>query len=217
MTQFIKSHTIDEMIASMAAYLPGGEMFIAAQIAGTNQYDLLRGIGFALLDAENFVKVYNAEFIPDATSAFVEEWESALGIPDDCFPGSSESDLSIRKSHILIKLASLGVQTGDDFVNLASILGFPDTTVTPGVNAGITPLSEARFTIVVAFPAPSETIFPIDFPIPFGSTQFSILECLFTKLKPANCVIQFQAQTGVQSLFQDGQEIEFQDNIFEEF
>ena len=59
MTQFIQSHTIDEMIASMAAYLPGGEMFIAAQVEGTNTFDLLKGLGFALLDAENFIKVYN--------------------------------------------------------------------------------------------------------------------------------------------------------------
>jgi len=217
MTQFIKSHTIDEIIASIVTYLPGGEMFIAAQIAGTNQNDLLRGIGFTLLDAENFIKVYNAEFIPDNTSAFVAEWESALGIPDDCFPGSSESDLSIRKNHILIKLASLGVQTSADFVNLATILGFPDTTVISGVNEGITPLNEARFTIVVGFPAPDSNIFPLDFPIPFGTTQFAILECLFAKLKPANCVIQFQLQTGIQYLFQDGQEYEFQDDIFQEF
>jgi len=217
MTQFIQSHTIDEMIASMASYLPGNEMFIAAKVAGTNQFDLLRGLGFALLDAENFVQVYNAEFIPDNTSAFVEEWESALGIPDDCFPGPAESDLAIRKSHILIKLASLGVQTSADFVNLATILGFPDTTVISGVNEGITPLSEARFTIVVGFPAPPSNIFPLDFPIPFGTTQFAILECLFTKLKPANCVIQFQLQTGIQYLFQDGQEYEFQDDIFQEF
>ena len=217
MTQFIKRHSIDELVQSLAAYLPGGEMFIAAWVAGTNQNDLLRGLCYSLLDAENYLQVFNSEFIPDNTNVFIDEWESALGIPDDCFPGADEPDLSIRRNHILVKLASLGVQTSADFVNLATILGFPDTTVISGVNEGITPISEARFTIVVGFPAPPSNIFPLNFPIPFGTTQFAILECLFTKLKPANCVIQFQLQTGIQTLFQNGSEYEFQDNIFQEF
>ncbi len=191
MTQFVESHTIEEMVKSMAAYLPGGDLFIAALVKETNLNDLLRGLGFSLLDAENFLKVYNAEFIPDNTNAFVPEWESTLAIPDDCFPGSAEPDLNIRKLHILVKLASLGVQKSADFVNLATILGFPGTTVESGVDAGITPIADARFTIVVTFPTPADNIFPINFPLPFGSTQFSILECLFRKLKPANCQIIF--------------------------
>jgi len=217
MTQLIESHTLEEMVKSMASYLPGGELFMASFVQGTNQNDLLRGLGTTLLDAENFIQVYNSEFIPDNTSAFILEWESALGIPDDCFPGPAESDLSVRRNHILIKLASLGVQTGPDFVNLATILGFPDTVVDPGVNAGITPLSVARFTIVVEFPAPADNIFPLDFPIPFGTTAFGILECLFSQLKPSNVVIQFQLQTGVRYDFEDGEEYAFEDNIFYEF
>jgi len=217
MTQTIQSHTIEQMVKSMASYLPGGELFIAAHVSGTNQNDLLRGLGFSLLDAENFIAVYNSEFIPNNTSAFIEEWESALGIPDKCFPGPAEPSLSVRRNHILIKLASLGVQTGPDFVNLATILGFPNTVVDPGVNAGITPILTARFTIVVGFPAPPDNIFPLNFPIPFGTTAFAILECLFEQLKPANCVIQFQLQTGVRYQFQDGDQFAFQDNIFYEF
>lgn len=217
MTQFLVKRTIEEMIASIAAYLPGGELFIAAHVNGTNQNDMLRGIGFTLLDAENFLSVYNSEFIPSNTTAFIEEWESTLGIPDDCFPGSAETDLSIRRLHILVKLASLGVQTTADFENLATIMGFPGTVVDPGVNAGITPLSEARFTIVVNFPAPADNIFPLNFPIPFGSIQFAIMECLFTQLKPANCVIQFQLKTGERYDFEDGQDYTFEDNIFYEF
>ena len=192
MTQFIENHTIEEMVKSITSYLPGGDLFIAAQISGTNQNDLLRGIGFTLLDAENFIQVYNSEFIPDNTNAFIEEWESALGIPDTCFPGSEESDLSVRRLHILVKLASLGVQTVDDFVNLATIMGFPDTEVIPGVDFGVLPIEDARFTIVIRFPVVADTIFPLDFPIPFGTDQYAIMECLFGKLKPANCTLQFE-------------------------
>lgn len=197
MSQIIESHTIEEMVESIAAYLPGGDLFIAAHIEGTNQNDLLRGIGFTLLDAENFIKVYNSEFIPDTTNVFIEEWESTLGIPDGCFPGPDESDLSIRRSHILVKLASLGVQTVDDFLNLAIIMGFPSIEVIPGVDFNIKPIEEARFTIVVRFPGSAANAFPIDFAFVFGTDQFDIIECLFSRLKPANCNIIFTLITGL--------------------
>lgn len=196
MSQFLKKRTIEEMIASIYAYLPGGDLFAAARIKDKNQYNMLKGIGFTLLDVENFISVFNSEFIPLNTTAFIEEWESALGIPDECFPGSAEPNLSTRRLHILVKLASLGVQTVDDFVNLATIMGFSDTEVIPGVDFGVTPILEARFTIVVLFKAPVENIFPLNFPIPFGTDQFAILTCLFSKLKPANVNIVFELNSG---------------------
>jgi len=197
MSQLIESHTIEEMVQSIASYLPGGDLFIAAHTEGTNQNDLLRGIGFTLLDAENFLAVYNSEFIPDTTTVFIEEWESALGIPDGCFPGPDESDLSIRRLHILVKLASLGVQTVDDFVNLATIMGFPSVEVIPGVDFNVQPIEEARFTIVVRFPGAAGNSFPLDFAFTFGTDQFDIIECLFRRLKPANCNIIFTVITGL--------------------
>lgn len=191
MTFIVQKPDIENVIKSMAAYLPGGRLFEAALVEDTNLNDLLQGLSSILLDAENYLYIYNSEFIPDNTTVFIDDWERVLGIPDDCFPGPSEPDLSIRRKHILIKLASLGAQTVQDFINIADILGFPGTQVIPGVDAGVTPINEARFTIVVNFLLPPENIFPLNYPIPFGTEQFAILQCLFTKLKPANCVIQF--------------------------
>lgn len=305
MSELIVRHTQDEMVASLAAFLPGGELFEGALIPGTNQHALLVGISGELLRAENFLFLYNSEFLPDQTTVFIEEWESALGIPDDCFPGPAESDVETRRLHILVKLASLGVQTSDDFENLATILGFPGTEVVSGVGSefesvtngtfdadtdwtkgtgwtissgtankaagvasdleqditsvtsklyvvnygvsgrtvgtitpdiggtnGVTQSDngsfeelitgggvdtilrfeadssfdgsidnvsvrgsiappDGRFTIVVKFAFDGNN-FPLVFPFPFGSDQFAILECLFTKLKPANCDIIFE-------------------------
>jgi len=41
--------------------------------------------------------------------AFLDEWERALGIPDDCFDLANTDDE--RRINILTKLAALGVQT----------------------------------------------------------------------------------------------------------
>lgn len=306
MSDLIVRHTKDEVIDSLAAYLPGGELFASAYIPGTNFNALLAGLSGELLRAENFMFLYNSQFIPDDTTVFIEEWEAAVGIPDDCFTINEDDTNEERRLNILVKLASLGVQTTADFENLATILGFPDTQVLPGIGSdfesitngtfdtdsdwtkgtgwtisggtanksagvasdlqqditsvtgttyvveyeisgrtagsitpdvggtnGVTrsedgsfeeqiiggavdtvfrleadslfdgsvdnvsvkgsvvPASDARFTIVVKFPFDGNK-FPLEFPIFFGSDQFGIIKCLFTKLKPANCNIIFE-------------------------
>jgi hypothetical protein len=75
-------------------------------------------------------------------------------------------------------------------------------TVNPGIEEITFPLTfpvvmftteqEARFTIVIRFTDEAPESFPLTFPFTFGSGEIAILECLFTKLKPANCDIIFQ-------------------------
>jgi len=186
----IDNKLLIETQESLAAYLPGGELWESALIPLTNTNALLLGLSGVLLDVQCFMAVYNSEFIPSQPgTSFLENWEQAVGIPDECFPGAEEPDREIRRLHVLVKLASLGVQTSDDFINLATILGFPGTIVGSGIDAGIAE-PEGQFTIVVTFPF-SGNNFPLIFPILFGSAQFAILECLFTKLKPDNCDIIF--------------------------
>ncbi len=307
MGDLVVRHTQSEMIISLAAYLPGGELFESAFIPGTNFNALLAGLSGELLRAENFLFLYNSQFIPDQTTVFIEEWENALGIPDDCFTVSSGDTNEQRRINILVKMASLGVQTAEDFVNLATILGFSNVVVIPGlgadddsivngtfdtdtdwtkgtgwtifagtanhqtaigagdlsqditavtgtlyvvtydvlftdtgtvtpniggtdgivrsengsyqevivagasdtlfsmvadfafngsvdniiVNGSLVAGSTPRFTIVVKFELETE-LFPLSFPIPFGDSALGIIECLFTKLKPANCDIVFE-------------------------
>lgn len=135
MTLSIVRHSETEMLQSLAAYLPGGELFQAAFVPGSNFNALLAGLSGELLRAENFLFLYNSEFIPDETTVFIEEWESAVGIPDDCFLTTSTETNEVRRRNILVKLASLGVQTVDDFENLAVLMGFPDVEVLPGMLA----------------------------------------------------------------------------------
>ncbi len=135
MSDLIIRHTQEEAINSLAAYLPGGELFESAYIPGTNFNALLAGLSGELLRAENFLFLYNSQFIPDDTTVFIEEWESAVGIPDDCFSIDEGDTNEERRLNILVKLASLGVQTAADFVNLALILGFTGVEVLPGVGS----------------------------------------------------------------------------------
>jgi uncharacterized protein YmfQ (DUF2313 family) len=184
---------------SLARYLPGGELFASKFKQSSNLRALLRGMAGELFRANGFLREYNGNIIPDTTVKFIEEWESALGIPDDCFKANGTT--TERRRDILTKLASLGVQTRQDFIDLALTFG-----VTVTVNSGIDEITfplifpivmftteqEARFTIIIRFTIQGDNKFPLTFPITFGSGEIAILECLFTKLKPANCDIIFQ-------------------------
>lgn len=194
-------HDVSLQADSIANFLPPGLMFTGGKVEGTNLRKLLIGLGEELFRSEDLLKQYTEEYLPDCTVLFLDEWESALGIPDDCFLGTGTNDE--RRRDILTKLASLGIQTAQDFVDLAAIFGIT-VEVKGGVEVGnvfpfIFPMliffnnaKEARFTIVVTFIVEAANKFPLEFPIPFGDSLIALLECLFNKLKPANCDMIFR-------------------------
>lgn len=191
--------TLEDYTDSLTAYLPGGTLFASRSVQDSNFRKLLRGMAGELFRSNGLLREYSCEVLPDQTEKFLDEWESALGIPDDCFSG--EGSLNDRRRDVLTKLAASGIQTEQDFIGLAAIFGVV-ITVTPGLEEIQFPLvfpvlmfateSEARFTIVIEFTVLDTSRFPLTFPFQFGDDVIAILECLFNKLKPANCNIIFQ-------------------------
>ncbi len=180
---------IEQYTNSLASYLPGGALFASKSVSNSNFRKLLRGMAGELFRSNGLLKEYSEEIIPDLTVKFIGEWESAVGIPDDCFKGTG--DIATRRRDILTKLAALGVQTLDDFRDLAITFGVV-ATIVAGSESGISFSSNkaARFTIVVSLTLPER--FPYTFPITFGDDLIALLECVFKKLKPANCQVLFQ-------------------------
>lgn len=185
-------HNKEQQATALALYMPNGILFEAKNIQDSNFRQLLLGLAGELFTAEGYLITLQEEYIPDQTTLFLEEWEQALQIPDDCFSG--DGTLDERRRDILVKLSSLGVQTIEDFEALADLFAVGVTILAgndPAVSPVITPVRNARFTLVVDFVAP--TVFTYTFPITFGSVEIGILECLFEKLIPANCEVLFQS------------------------
>jgi len=193
-------HNIEEHADALADYMPNGRLFEAKKINNSNYRQLLRGIAEELFTAEGYLISLNDEYLPDQTTLFLSEWESALGIPDDCFPVSINND--DRRRNILVKLAALGVQTVNDFVELGIIFGI-NVTIQTGSEAASFPMSfpliffntpsDSRFIIIIDFPLPGSGFFIYNFPIIFGEASQFILKCLFRKLAPANCQVNFRS------------------------
>lgn len=192
MSLFAKRN-VEAFTQSLTKYVPGGKLFQSKNDTSRVLYKFLNGFGPELFRANDLLKQYSEEILPDTTEKFLSEWESALGIPDDCFSGKGTTEE--RRRDILVKLAALGVQTEQDFIDLAvkfgvTILVFPGLDVfnTPSLAPGVTFYSkqEARFTIVISFILDAGAKFPYTFPIPFGDNLIAILECLFNNLKQSN-------------------------------
>ena len=200
MANLIRQNSKSRHADSLAAYLPGGRLFESARITDTNFRNLLLGLAGELFTAEGYLKTVSNEYDINTTTLLIEEWEGALGIPDTCF--AADGTIEDRRRDILVKLASLGVQTEEDFEGLGAIFGV-SVTITPGFDVSSTfPMTfpfiffdstkDSRFTIVVDFTVEKASRFPLTFPFTFGSDEISVLECLFNRLKPANCDIIFR-------------------------
>lgn len=185
--------TVVNFAESLIRYIPGGTLFQGFRTQGKNQHSFILGLSPTLQTVNEFLNLYNQEIYPDTTEEFLEEWESTVGISDDCLQVEGLTNEE-RQRNIVVKLAEMNVQTSQDFVDIAAVFGVAATVVggiDPSVAPPITPDKTARFTIVVQF-VPT-TVFPYTFPIVFGSSAITILECLFLKIRPANCDVRFDS------------------------
>ena len=175
----------------LADFLPNGPSFEAKKIGGSNLRKLLLGFSGELRTAEEYIKTFDDEYSPLTTTLLIKEWEQALGIPDACFPATG--DIDERRVHVLTKLSSMGIQTVSDFVALALLFGIV-VTVEPLDEVASPPVAvtfpDARFTLVITGAGLVSGLPPYDVPFTPNSSE-SVLECLFNKLKPANCKLIF--------------------------
>lgn len=196
MTLF-EEHTKEEHAQSLANYLPNGFAWMSKNIPTSNLRKFLTGLGCELQRVEQKMNEIAYEHDINTTTLYIEEWESALGIPDDCIPVANT--IEERRANLLLKLFLPSVHTSADYEALAAILGIT-AVVNGGAEFGVFPMTfpiilfpdakTARFTIVIDFYGVSEdATFPMTFPFVFGNTEISILRCLYEKIKPANCQI----------------------------
>lgn len=186
-----QKQTLEQHTDALAHFLPSGHLFESKNIQDTNFRKLLRGFAGELFTAEGYIKTFDDEYSPLTTNLFLDEWERALGIPDDCFLGDGDNDT--RRTHILTKLASLGIQTAADYVALGVIFGKALTVeALDEMSVPVIPVvfPDARYIIVITGTELVGGVPPYD--VPFTpQSGVSILQCLFDKLIPANCKVIF--------------------------
>lgn len=117
---------------TLAYLLPAGRTFANKFILGTGVRKTLQGLGKTLLRVDEIIERLPIEFFPDTTNELITEWEDLLGIPNAYFKG--DGDLVERRTHVVAMLRANGVQTEQDFIDLAALLGVTVQITTGGVN-----------------------------------------------------------------------------------
>ncbi len=206
MTRPVRTH--DEQTAALARYMPLGKIWRAFRATGTTSRAFIAGLALEMVRIDETIRRLEAEVLPDQTEAYIAEWERAVGIPDEygCLKGLGS--VANRRRDVLIKLASMGLQTAADFVALAKQFGIV-VSIKGGAYYSTTLLANeptivfaddrtARHTIVVEYGTDEGNVFPfVDrFPIPFGSTNLALLQCIFERTKPATCDVIFRRNVG---------------------
>jgi len=191
-------HDLEENTQAMADFLPNGKLFIAKNLNDSLYRQFLRGLSHTTQDAEALLCLMDSELNIQTGSAYIDEWEKTVGIPDGCF--STNESIEVRRQQILIKLAALGVQTELDFINLALLFGVV-ITIEHGITYGaftytfpmvfFPDLRAARFTMIVRYAVTEAYEFTYTYPIHFGNNVTNIIECLFRRLVPANVDLLF--------------------------
>lgn len=191
--------TIERQTQALANWFPRGPAFDVAHIDGSRSRAILRGLAAEQLRMDDALDTFRRELVPSRASLLLTEWEAMVGIPDDCFTNTAGTDAE-RRRNVIAKLVASGVQTAQDFVDLAALFGVTAVLTAGSVHTTFPatfPIylaaddREGRHTIFVQLGSPAVVGFPIEFPYVFGSAEEALIECLFRRLKPANVQLVF--------------------------
>ena len=193
MTRLFPDKTVDQQANSLASYLPGGRNFEAKNVEDTNLRNLLIGLAGEKSRVDTLMNDISEDHEITAATNFIEQWESAVGIPDECI--GNTGTLEQRRNNVLLKLTKLNVQTVEDFIEVAELLGFENVEVFPLQDVAFPPYDvpfiptsapESRFIIVVKAENLILSVPPYDVPFTPGSALQSLLVCVFETIRPAN-------------------------------
>ncbi len=195
----IENRTQQEQARVLANYLRNDNLHEAKNKEQSNLYKILVGLAEGWLDFRENAKDIIDNYNINHSLLLIEEWEKAVGIPDNVF--SVASDIETRRKNVLLKIAGSKAETKEQFENIGKILGF-DIQVEPAFQYSkftytfpVLLLSEASkpFVIVVNIDKSLKPNgFPFTFTLNFSINPADILKLFFNKIKPSNTIIVFR-------------------------
>ena len=188
-----KPNTIIQNTETMAKYQANGTLFDAKSIDGSNFRKLMTALAQEFTRYQSKLYELDTEYNLHTVNELLPQWESALGIPDDCF--STNVSIEQRRLQCISKWALENIYSEKDWIRLAKIFGY-DILIEYGSKYMTFPMifpiifgdkRASKFTVIITFlniPKPSN-VFPVIFPFTFGDSN-NIFICLMAHLKPAN-------------------------------
>jgi hypothetical protein len=215
--------TQDETAEIAAKYLPLGKAWFAKDIKTTNFYKFLKGGAQEFNNIRAKLNEVICEFNANVTTEYIEEWETAVGIPDGCF--NTTVSIEQRRRQVVAKLKAIGVQTAQDLIDVIAELGV-EINVETGFGLSAFPVTfpwpfygnenTSSNTIIITYLNIIENnTFPVDFPWIFGGSSYiTAISCFILTLVPATDVVYFKFSDKliIEFLMQDGDQFLMQND-----
>ena len=123
---------------TLANFLRSDKMFRQKNIKDSKLRKMLTGLALEFERVDGKFNDILEGYDVSKSSALLEEWESAMGIPDSCFFTEGVS-VEQRMKNVITKLTALGVSTKEGFEALALTFGLT-VEVWPGADVFTFPL-----------------------------------------------------------------------------
>lgn len=188
-------NSVEQNTQILADYLPQGVLYRAKNIDGSKLRTLLQALSLEYTRIQGKIEELSEQYYMPQTTNLLEAWERVLGIPDDCF--TNTVSVKDRRLQIVAKFALMNVTTTEDWIYLASFLGY-NISIEYGTPYMVLPFKlpfilgsekAAKFTMIINFldlPPPTN-VFPLTLPFMLGN--ISMIQCVFEHIKPANVKI----------------------------
>ena len=192
-----KPRSLDEETLISSKYFPQGKVLVNLFNPLSKIFAMIKGYTEEFVRVNSLLNLLLSEFNIYSTTEMIEEWETAVGIPDGCF--IRETSLERRRAQVIAKIKADGVQSAQDIIDVVAILGFT-ITITSGSVLFPFPVpfpwsflgeeKTVRFTVVVNFvDAVDSNTFPVEFPWSFQGSEIESVKCFIETLVPANCQV----------------------------
>lgn len=187
--QLFNSHTNEEHTQALANELPNGRVFSSKNMDDSNFRQYLRIFAPEMSRYESTMLELSREHDINESDVYIENWESAVGIPDDCFPGTGS--LEERRAHVIVKLACMNVSTEEEMIALAAKLG-TNITIEPLTTQFLPPYdipyqpadAKARFKWIIRGDDLAGSFPPYNIPYSLEVGN-NLVVCALQKVKPA--------------------------------
>lgn len=185
---------------SLQKHLPQGAAWPSDDDTPLNK--LLLGLAqeLARIDTRGHDLLREAD--PRTTYEMLSDWETAAGLPEECWLNFATDLTETRRTALLMRVLQEGGQSKAYFLKIAAILGYPNATITERVAASCTSSCAGSLnTATAGWPFVWQLNLPatlITVATCTGSCQSvlrewgdDILECVMNRLKPAQTHIVF--------------------------
>lgn len=199
--QLFKALDKEDQAYLLAKHLPQGKIWDNKFNSDSNLGKLLIGLSVEYYRTGVLLGEMASEIHIDETVKLLETWETSFGIPHSVFKTTTET-IERRRQNIKYLLSNFwGVQTAEDFVEVAGYYGYTVTVEAATVNHTF-PLSfpiyffsnkSVKYTIIVSYTSTEigDSYFPLYFPYYFNEGGIAFIESLFRILVPANVELKF--------------------------